>query len=280
MVEEAAPGVYSVPHQVVEGRNAIVFGQGRALAIDGGMYPEDGEAMAAFISDRGFQPDRLGLTHGHGDHVLGARALAAGEVFAHRLTPGVIRDQVPGWAAKRKQTEADVAADLPWPTVTFQDDICVDLGGRTIRWLHTPGHSPDSVSALVVDEKVLIAGDAVVTAIVPAISAGDGRDLEQSLHRLAQLEAETLIPGHGPVVQGRDAVRGWLLWEAEYLSTGRRLVRAALDRGGNAEAAVEAASFDECTGGRLPADRYSMPKRHRSTIEKIVSEEQETARGE
>jgi len=278
MIEEAAPGVYSAPHQVVEGRNAIVLGRERALAIDGGMYPEDGEAMAAFIRERGFQPDRLALTHGHGDHVLGAKALAGGEVFAHRLTPGVIRDQVPGWESRREQTEAEVTADLPWPTVTFDDGLCIDLGGRTVRWLHTPGHSPDSVSALVVEGKVLIAGDAVVTAIVPAISAGDGRDLEQSLHRLAQLEAEILIPGHGHVVHGGDEVRGWLLWEAEYLATTRRLVRVALDQGGNTEAAAEAASFDECTGGRLPADRYSMSKRHRNVIEKIVSEEQETAR--
>ena len=280
MIEEVAPGVYSAPHQVVEGQNAIVFGQKNALAIDGGMYPQDGDAMAAFIRDRGHQPDRLALTHGHGDHVLGARALAGGEVFAHRLTPGVIRDQVPGWADKWGETEANVAADLPWPTVTFQDDLCTDLGGRTVRWLHTPGHSPDSASALVVEEGVLIAGDAVVTAIVPAISAGDGRELEQSLRRLVQLEAEVLIPGHGHVVHGRDAVRGWLLWEAEYLATARDLVRTVLGRGGDLEVAVEEASLDECASGRLPIDEYSMPKRHRSVIEKIISEEQETERGE
>ena len=80
MFTEIAAGVFSAEHQVAEGKNALVFGRRGALAIDGWTYEKEGQAMADFMRAKGYEPNRLALTHGHGDHVLGARPLAAGEV--------------------------------------------------------------------------------------------------------------------------------------------------------------------------------------------------------
>ena len=275
MFAEVAFGVFSVEHQVVEGKNAIVFGDRGALAIDGGMYPEEGQAMAGFMRERGCEPVRLALTHGHGDHVLGAGPLAGGEVFAHALTDRVIRRQVPGWAERWGKSEEEVTAELVWPTITFDAGLRVDLGGRTIRFFPTPGHSEDGVSAWVEEERVLIGGDTVVTGIVPAIGDGDGRVLERSLRELAEMEIAVLVAGHGPVLYGAETIRNWLRWEAGYLAGVRQRVRGPLDAGSNAAKAVEAASFAECVGGRLPEDQHGMWKRHRNTVEKIVAEEME-----
>ena len=49
MFTEVAPGIFSVDHQVVEGKNGIVFGSRVGLAIDTGNTPEEGRAMAAFL---------------------------------------------------------------------------------------------------------------------------------------------------------------------------------------------------------------------------------------
>jgi glyoxylase-like metal-dependent hydrolase (beta-lactamase superfamily II) len=269
---EAAPGVFSFDHDFVEGHNGIVLGQRTALAIDGGNYPKDGQAMADFIRARGFVADRLALTHGHGDHILGAAPLAGGEVFAHALTPGVMRRQIAGWAARWGQAQTQVAQGLCWPTVTYSDELSLDLGGKTVRFIPTPGHSEDGVSAWVEEDQVLIGGDAVVTGIVPAIGDGDGRALEKSLRRLAQLKIKVLIPGHGPLVYGVEATRACILWEADYLAGVRaRVVQALAQMLPDAVAAV--VSFDEFVGDRLPADRHNMPKRHRNTVEKIITEE-------
>ncbi len=269
---EVAPGVFSASGDYVDNKNGIVRGTRCALAIDGGNDPEDGQAMADHIRQLGGTPDRLALTHGQGDHILGAAALAQGEVYAHALTPRVMRRQIPGWAQRWNESPAEVAAKLVWPTATYSDALRLDLGGKTVHLFPTPGHSEDGVSAFVEEDCVLFGGDAVVTGIVPAIGDGDSRILEKSLHRLARMEIDVLVPGHGPIVHGVERSRDWILWEATYLFSVRRRARELLDQNIDPAAVVDAIAFDEFIGDRLPSDQHNMPGRHRNTVEKIVEE--------
>jgi cyclase len=273
MFEEVRPGIFSVDHRVVEGKNGVILGDRIAVAIDGGNYPEEGEATAAFLRERGRAPDRLLLTHGHGDHILGAAALAGGEVIAHAATPAVIRRQLPGWAERAGESIEQAAARVVWPTVTFSQELRIDLGKRTLHLFPTPGHSEDSVCALLEEEGVLFAGDTAVAGIVPAIGDGDGRALETSLRSLAGLPIEILVPGHGPILRGGAVVREWLLWLADYLAGVRSFAGEGLARGDAPEAITDAAGFARFVGDRLPADRHGMPRRHRATVAKIIEEE-------
>jgi len=273
MFEEIAAGVFSAEHEVAEGKNAIVFGRRGALAIDGGTYEREGQAMADFIREKGYQPDRLALTHGHGDHVLGAKPLAAGEVYAHAKTPGVIRRHAVSWAARQEREVDELIGALVMPTITYTHELCIDLGDLSVRFLPTPGHSEDGVSAYVKEHKLLIGGDAVVTGIVPAIGDGDSRVLEASLRALAQMDIEVLLPGHGPAVYGKQEVRGWIEWEAGYLAGARARVRDLLAAGLVGEALLDEVSFDELVKGRLSSEKHGMRKRHRATVEVILQEE-------
>ncbi len=273
MFTEIAAGVFSVDHRVVEGKNGVLFGERHALAIDTGNDADEGEAVAAFIRARGRQPEWLALTHGHGDHVLGGTVFLGAEVFAHVNTPTVIRQQIPGWAERAGRSNDEFAARLPWPTITFTDELRLDLGGRQVRLFHTPGHSDDSACVYLPGERILFAGDTVVTGIVPAIGDGSGAAMEASLGRLAALEIEILVPGHGPVLHGARQVRDWLQWQASYLAGVRAFVREALDRGQAADAVVDAAGYEQFVGERLPIDRHGMLRRHRGTVMKILTEE-------
>ena len=99
--------------------------------------------------------------------------------------------------------------------------------------------------------------------------------LEPHSHLLRR-DIGVLVPGHGPVVYGRDEVRGWLEWEAEYLASVRGRVQELLGDGAatpNPEAVVDAVEYDIFVGSRWPAERHNMPKRHRNTVQKIVEEE-------
>jgi glyoxylase-like metal-dependent hydrolase (beta-lactamase superfamily II) len=273
MFDEIAPGVFTVEHQVVEGKNGIIFGRRGALAIDSGNYPEEGQAVADFIRARGGTPDRLALTHGHGDHILGGAALAGGEVFAHAATPAVILRQVQGWAERSSEPVEQVQARTIRPTIMFTQELRLDLGDRLVRLFHTPGHSEDGACVYLEEERVLFAGDTVVTGIVPAIGDGSSRQLESSLHRLAEMEIELLVPGHGPVLRRGEVIREWLQWLASYLSEIRSFVRGEMSQGRDAEAVADAAEYVRFVGDRLPVDRHSMIKRHRSTVMKIIQEE-------
>lgn len=273
MVSEVVPGVYSAASRFVDGKNGIVVGARMALAIDCSNYADEGQAMADFIRARGFAPDRLALTHGHGDHIWGGKALAGGEVFAHVLTPGVMETQIAREADRRGVSEDALRVEMPWPTVLFSDELQIDLGGKTAWMFPTPGHSEDGVSLYLVEDRVLFAGDSVVTGIVPAIGNGDSRVLAQSLHRLMGMDIEVLVPGHGEPLVGKARVRDWLVWQAGYLAGVRARVRRELAAGKTPQAATEAVDFESFVGDRLPKDRNGMPKRHRDTVEKIVGEE-------
>ena len=91
MFDEIVPGVYSAGHQVAEGKTAIVFGARGALAIDGGTYPQEGQAMADFIRDNGSAPDRLALTHGQVRQLRSGRGPARLRVSVRPAPPRAAR---------------------------------------------------------------------------------------------------------------------------------------------------------------------------------------------
>lgn len=272
-VREVAPGVLALEGATAGRRCAVVLGGRTALAVDGGADAAEGQSAAAVIRARGFEPRRLALTHGHGGHLLGAQALAAGEVYAHARLSAALEQGLPAWAERLGLPPAELRARLPQPTVTFEQEIRLDLGQRRVRLVPTPGHSPDGISAYVEDVRVLIAGDTVVTCRPPTSGEGNSRVLEASLLRLADLGAEVLIPGHGPVLEGAEPVRDWLGWAAGYLARVRKQVRQALVAGATPEEAAEQAGFEAMVGSRLDPGADEARARHRAAALKIASEE-------
>ncbi len=273
MFTEIVPGVFSVTHRFVEGQNGIIIGTERALAIDACNYPDEGQAMADFIRAQGREPNSLVLTHGHGDHILGGAAFVGAEVFAHVATPEVIYEQLPGWAERSGKSVALLEAETIWPTITFTDELRIDLGGKHARLFATPGHSRDGICIYVEEDCVLFTGDTVTTGIVLAIGNGDSIELESSLRKLAGMEIEVLVSGHGPVLYGNERVRGWLNWLVDYLSGVRAFVKEALNQGLEPEAVADAVDYEKFIGDRLPINKHNMPKRHRNTVQKIIEEE-------
>lgn len=273
MIVEEAPGIFSVSHSASDGKNVIVFGEKTAVAIDVGTYPEEGQQMADFIRERGFTPNRVIITHGHRDHILGGEAFHGSDVFAPRKTVDEIQRQIPSLCTLLKLGEAEIRARILHPTITFENQLWMDLGDRQMHLFPTPGHSPDIVSIYMRGFRLLIASDTVVTGIVPAIFHSSVA-LESSINRLKQLDIETLISGHGPVLHGSERIQDWLNWLTYYIGAVRRAAASRILAGERDRAAiVEAISYDEYIGDRLPKDRLGMPKRHRNAVAKIADEE-------
>ena len=273
MIVEEARGIFSVPHSAAEGKNVIVLGEKAAVAIDVGTYPEEGGQMADFIRDRGYAPNRVIITHGHRDHILGGEAFKDADVFAPRKTIDEIRRQIPSLSAQLGLEAAELEARILHPTITFENQLWLNLGRHQLRLFPTPGHSPDIVSIYVSGEKLLIASDTVVTGIVPAIFHSSAA-LEASIKGLKQLEIETLIAGHGPVLHGQALIQAWLTWLTRYISGVRNAVARMIDAGERDRGSIlESISYDEYIGDRLPRDKHGMPKRHRATVAKIADEE-------
>jgi len=79
------------------------------------------------------------------------------------------------------------------------------LGGVKAEVLATPGHTATNLSVWIAAERVLYTGDTVVTGYLPNLDAGGVDDWKlwlDALTRIAALNPDILVPGHGQVVAG------------------------------------------------------------------------------
>lgn len=146
--------------------------------------------------------DLVIATHGHPDHLeAAARFRAVGVPFAMHGEDWRLATEMSRYLG--------AALDLEH----LQPDIFLQAGELTVRELrlqvlHTPGHSPGSVSLWWEQRRALFSGDVVFRDGVGRadLPGGDLRILAGSIQRLAELDAEWLLPGHGDVVMGAEAV--------------------------------------------------------------------------
>lgn len=274
MFTEIAPGLFTVATRFVEGMNGIIFSKRGALAVDVGYNPDEGDATAAFIRAAGYKPDRVILTHGHSDHVLGGAAFADAEVYASAGTPDTIRRQLRGFAQRQGLDYEALIRQALFPTVLFTGELQIDLGDKQLRLFPTLGHSRDHISLYVLPDRVLYAGDTVVTGIVPAIGDGASRQLETSLELLRQMEIDQLVAGHGSPLLGAEAVRDWIDWEISYLRGLRAQIGQALNdsQSLSRESLTEIVPHERWIADRLPLGKNHMIRRHYDTAEKILNE--------
>jgi glyoxylase-like metal-dependent hydrolase (beta-lactamase superfamily II) len=192
-------------------------------------------AAAAERYGREARPAAIVLTHGHFDHVGSARHLSDHwdvPVYAHPL-------ELPYLTGFRSYPPPDPAAGrggMSWLSPLYPRGP-FDLGDRVRalasdgslpgmpgwRWIHTPGHTPGHVSLFREEDRTLIAGDAFVTTkeesavasmlwrpVVhrpPAYFTPDWSSARASVERLAALEPELAVTGHGPSMRGGELRR-------------------------------------------------------------------------
>jgi glyoxylase-like metal-dependent hydrolase (beta-lactamase superfamily II) len=149
---------------------------------------------ADIIVDAGAEPEKILnatrapvaailVTHGHADHV---NALA----FVRQETGAPVYMHA-------ADAEGKVAHYEP-----LEHGLALDLGGLGIRVLHTPGHSPGSVTFVVGHDQIV--GDLILPGSVGRtdIPGSSWEEIEESVRSVMPLwEEETrLYPGHGPVL--------------------------------------------------------------------------------
>jgi glyoxylase-like metal-dependent hydrolase (beta-lactamase superfamily II) len=222
----------------------VVF-HGRAgepgwVLIDAGI-PGSADAIYKAAAERfgeNIPPAAIVLTHGHFDHV-GALAELAAEwetpIYAHRLEHPFLNG---GRAYPPPRTDvggglmARAAGLFPRRPVNVSRWLALLSEHAEVpfmpgwRAIHTPGHTPGHVALWREADRTLIAGDAFITtrqesayAVLtqkpemhgpPRYYTPDWDAARESVKKLAALEPELVVTGHGPAMQGpemRDALR-------------------------------------------------------------------------
>ncbi len=109
---------------------------------------------------------------------------------------------------KRALVQAEFAhLKVPAPTLSFTHELSVDLGNREVqlKFLGRGNTAGDTVVVLP-KEKIAIAGD-LLDSPVPYLGGGYPADLVKTLEALGALDVETIVPGHGDVLRGKDYLR-------------------------------------------------------------------------
>ncbi|ALS26543.1 MBL fold metallo-hydrolase [Paenibacillus cisolokensis] len=168
----------------------------RGFVIDPGMSP-------ARLLERvkGLEIEAIVLTHAHFDHMGGVDALrkAAGcPVYIHELEADWLTDPQKNGSARWPDVSPPLVTDPA--EYRLEEGQTLELIGHRFQVMHTPGHSPGSVSLLC--GRDLFAGDVLFRLSVGRtdLPGGRERDLLDSIRlKLFKLDPEvTVYPGHGP----------------------------------------------------------------------------------
>jgi glyoxylase-like metal-dependent hydrolase (beta-lactamase superfamily II) len=194
-VEDLGDGVFAIgePHYYQQNYSYLIIGQTRAVLFDSGSGTRD---ISGLVSNLTKLPITVIVSHLHFDHLGGigpfthvamidlpeTRADMSGVIFKpsryeymgvfdHRLAPSF---RIAEWLAP---------------------GAIIDLGGRTLRVLSTPGHTPTSVALFDASNRRLFIGDFIYPTTLYAFLPGASLSAYQATARmlLAMLPADTVL---------------------------------------------------------------------------------------
>jgi cyclase len=140
----------------------------------------------------------------HGDHVSG-NYFFKGTVIAHEGTrKSILKMSAAEAKARYKQSSpADYALMKRFyyraPTITLTEDINLYVGEHTFKIMHLPGHTPYQLAVYVPEEKVIFTADNVTYKVPVYLQHAEPYEWIESLKKLAELDAEVIVPGHGEI---------------------------------------------------------------------------------
>ena len=177
--------------------NCYVIGSrrtGEAICVDPGDEPAE---ILALARDMGVRIIRIACSHAHLDHIMAVRAIkeATDAPFLLHSSDLNLAEQLP--MAARQWLGVDVPLP-PTPDFLLNEGDDVEIPGLTLKVLHTPGHTPGSVSLY--GGGMLFSGDTLFRGSIGRtdLPGGDPRRIMESITtRLLDLPDETIVlPGH------------------------------------------------------------------------------------
>jgi glyoxylase-like metal-dependent hydrolase (beta-lactamase superfamily II) len=191
----------------------ILIVEDELTLIDTGLRSSSPQ-IVDFIHHLGRSPEEISLiilTHNHIDHMgslVELKQLTSARTAVHKADIGE-RKYIPSTGSRYKLTVTQLSSSLRSVFSIKLEDIDIQLeGGETfsplggLEVIHTPGHTPGSVSLFSPKYKLLIAGDALrkrrrVLNLPPKMASSDLTQSVESIKKIAQLDINILCLGHG-----------------------------------------------------------------------------------
>jgi glyoxylase-like metal-dependent hydrolase (beta-lactamase superfamily II) len=174
---------------------------GTCVFIDPGCYGDrELQRLKDFVADNQLHPDKILLTHGHFDHILGVEDVARTWAIDAWIHPADHEQMVRSeeWCAQLGLAFKPYSGTLH----DIADGDIISFGETDLKVIETPGHTQGGVCFLCEKEQVLFAGDTLFAGSIGRTDhpGGDYDQLIASIDRkLMSLDGDIkVLPGHGP----------------------------------------------------------------------------------
>jgi glyoxylase-like metal-dependent hydrolase (beta-lactamase superfamily II) len=209
-VYRVRPGVFAIyePRQYEEVISYLILGSQRALLFDTGMGISDISKVVAQLTTL---PVSVLNSHTHFDHIGGnwhfQNVLGMDTAYTQKHAAGATHEElqeavIPERICGKLPSGFDAHQyAIPGFKVNrhVKNGSVIDLGGRRLEVLATPGHTPDAVSLLDRQNKLLFTGDTFYAGtIFLYVPETDLTAYRQSIRNLQTLvpRLELVLPGH------------------------------------------------------------------------------------
>lgn len=187
-----------------ESHNYLLIGETSSLLIDTGLGIENIKEQVVKLTDK---PIIVVATHIHWDHIGGHKYFP--NFYAHEEEINWLNGEFPLTMEQIKGFVVD-DCDLPekydveqykffqgMPTKILKDRDVIDIGGRHIEVLHTPGHSPGHMCFYEKEKGYLFTGDLVyIGTLFAYYPSTDPVAYLKSLQRVVALPVNKVFPAH------------------------------------------------------------------------------------
>jgi cyclase len=236
VIREISPNVFVETEFHGANVGFVITGEG-VILIDTPLLPADARLWLNQIRGQTEQQIIYIInTDHHRGHILGNQYFPSASVIAHEFawknmkTYGdsfrtrllnLYRDRMPEAVEEWQQGLTIVV-----PEITFTDRTILFKGDKEIHLIPLGGHTEATTVIYLPQDKVLFAGDLVITDRPPFLSQSDTQQWLQALTYLRKLSYNVLVPGHGELT-GKEATQKM----SNFLRLVRRRVRSAYRTG-------------------------------------------------
>jgi glyoxylase-like metal-dependent hydrolase (beta-lactamase superfamily II) len=186
---------------------------GELVLIDAGAGPSASK-IARNVEIMGFNPSRISsliLTHCHIDHIGGA------SFFRDRFKTQLVMHEIDARPVERGDARMTAAFwyNLPFPPLPIDVKLSsaeesLNFKEGTLICLHTPGHTPGSLSVYIdLPEGRILFGQDIHGPFHPDFGS-DLSEWSKSMKKLMFLEADILCEGHFGVYRPKESVKTYI----------------------------------------------------------------------
>lgn len=169
----------------------------------------------------GYGADRIGLvvnTHSNGDHTFGNRLVENAVIYASAAAADEMRTegnpQMLAAMMKNADSMGEIGAffkkifgafdfagvTMRMPDRTFTGELTLAVGSKQVQLIQVgPAHTAGDVIAYVPANRLIYTGDILFIDGTPIAWAGPVANWITACDRIVGLDAEVIVPGHGPI---------------------------------------------------------------------------------